>query len=161
MRSTRNGQGWVLGWPRPSALRILAPGGKADCPRSRGTFPQISGGKESTLHPALLPALSTHTCEHPHVYAHTYTYKHTHMQMTGAALPSPGQQAGHTAGRTVPVAGGQAQSRSTIWQNLENSLLHIPQATIAQGPGHRGGCKAQEAAEHLAEARATSKEKQV
>ena len=78
MRSTRNGQGWVLGWPRPSALRILAPGGKADCPRSRGTFPQISGGKESTLHPALLPALSTHTCEHPHVYAHTYTYKHTH-----------------------------------------------------------------------------------
>ena len=47
-----------------------------------GHSPQISGEKESTLHPALLPALSTHThmCTrvHTYMYAHTYTQKHTH-----------------------------------------------------------------------------------
>ena len=113
----------------------------------KGHSPPISGEKESTFHPALLPALSTHMCTCLHTHAHISTHAYTHMQMTGAALPSPGQWAGCTAGHTAPVAGGQAQSRSTIWQNLENSLLRIPRTTITQRPGHRSGCKAQEAAE--------------
>lgn len=79
MRSTRNGQGWVLGWPHPFAHRIRPREEELTAQGLKGHSPPISGEKESTFHPALLPALSTHMCTCVHTRKHTRTHISTHV----------------------------------------------------------------------------------
>lgn len=88
------------------------------------------------------------TCVHTRKHTHTHISTHVHTHANDRCCLAFTWTVGRSHGRPHgPVAAGQAQSRSTIWQNLENSLLRIPRASIAQRPGHHGGCKDQEAAE--------------